>query len=90
MLNRIKSRVGFEIFELYSAHTDQLRYLRREREICSLESSECITEACDICGNELIGTIDSGIEVDDLVEIARRIEVQIVHVSSESGAEGDG
>ena len=55
----------------------------------SLEGSESVTEPSDIGGDELIRTVDSAVEGDDLVKVVFGGEVEVVHVASQAGSEGD-
>ena len=56
----------------------------------ALESCESITEARDVGRDELIGSFDSSVEIDDFVKVVVGAEVKIVDVASESSSEGDG
>lgn len=56
----------------------------------SLERRERVAESRDVGRDELVGTVDATVEVDDLVEVVFGAEVQIMDVAGEAGAEGNG
>lgn len=56
----------------------------------SLKCRQSVTEPRDISRDVLISSLDTIVEVDDLVERVLGREVQVVNVTSETSAEGDG
>lgn len=56
----------------------------------SLERRERVAESRDVGRDELVGTVDATVEVDDLVEVVFGAEVQIMDVAGEAGAERNG
>lgn len=55
-----------------------------------LECGKGITETSNVGGDELIGSFDSSVEVDNFVKVIVGAEVEVVDVTSESCSEGDG
>lgn len=94
MLKRMRSRVGFEMFELAVNPSSVLVLLPSSlpaaRETNSLQRAQRLTKPRHIGRDKLVGPLDSGIEVDDLVKGVFGREVEVVDVAGQTRAEGDG